>query len=133
MKKLILFSSMLFLLFCFVLIIPSYAKAKVTQEEYEIFVYRKKEELQGELSAYTIERNLTHTVYPIEKGPTYDKFMKYTYVISDDSVIGLGFNYFGAKEPYSSYLFDNNISHKCHEVTAFGLAPGTATLKIYDG
>lgn len=59
--------------------------------------------------------------------------MKYTYVISDDSVIGLASNYYGAQNIGSYILGDNDILMEPYDISVFGLGPGTATLKIYDG
>jgi hypothetical protein len=87
--------------------------------------------LQWELATGSI----LYQVYPNDDQQDYKKFMKYTYKISDDSVIGLKLN--GDINFKSGILMTdkNGYTRVIHpyDVKVYALAPGTATLKVYDG
>ncbi len=74
-------------------------------------------------------------LYPNDKYKDYKKFMKFTYKISDDSVIGLRFN---GDVNFNSFIVDvdkkgNMVGIYPNDIKVHALGPGTATLKVYDG
>ncbi len=74
-------------------------------------------------------------LYPNDKYRDYKKFMKFTYKISDDSVIGLRFN---GNVNFNSEILDvdkygNQIAIAPNDIKVHALGPGTATLKVYNG
>ncbi len=74
-------------------------------------------------------------LYPNDKYKDYKKFMKFTYKISDDSVIGLRIN--GNVNFNSEILeedkYGNQICIAPNDIKVHALGPGTATLKVYNG
>jgi len=76
-----------------------------------------------------------YDLYPSEKYYDYKKFLKYTYKISDDSVIGLAINK-GIDFDSSIITEDdkgNPLALYPYDVKVFALGPGTSTLKVYNG
>lgn len=76
-----------------------------------------------------------HYLYPNDEYRDYKKFMKFTYKISDDSVIGLRFN---GNVDFDHGILDIDEKGKQriiapNDVKVHALGPGTATLKVYDG
>ena len=76
-----------------------------------------------------------YKIYPNDDQQDYKKFLKYTYKISDDSVIGLKIN--GDIDFNSGILMaDKNGNVRAihpYDVKVYALGPGTATLKVYNG
>ncbi|SHK63294.1 hypothetical protein SAMN02745136_02962 [Anaerocolumna jejuensis DSM 15929] len=75
-----------------------------------------------------------YDIYPNPYNLDYKKFMKFTYVISDDSVFGLKAN--TNSQAASLLLADasgNARSILPYNISVYALGPGTATLKVYDG
>lgn len=76
-----------------------------------------------------------YELYPNFNHQSYKKFMKYTYKISDDSVIGIAVNM--GIDFKSSILTEgkngNMYGNYPYDVKVIALGPGTATLKVYDG
>lgn len=76
-----------------------------------------------------------YQVYPNDNQQDYKKFMKYTYKISDDSVIGLKLN--GDIDFKSGILMTdkkgNTRAIYPYDVKVYALGPGSATLKVYNG
>ena len=74
-------------------------------------------------------------LYPNDKFKDYKKFMKFTYKISDDSVIGLRING-NVDFDYWIYDIDDNGKQRVippNDIKVHALGPGTATLKVYNG
>lgn len=74
-----------------------------------------------------------YEVYPNENQLDYKKFMKYTYKISDDSVIGLKEN--TNKDAVALWLTDAEgkfCTVMPYNIVIYALAPGKATLNVYD-
>lgn len=102
-------------------------------EEIVLYQYHSTEEAE-----YSYSSNLGvyyWEVYPNDDQQDYKKFLKYTYKISDDSVIGLKIN--GDIDFNSGILMadKNGYVRAIHpyDVKVYALGPGTATLKVYNG
>lgn len=73
-------------------------------------------------------------LYPNDTHLDYRKFMKYTYEISDDSVIGLRENGEYESAAYLYFTPDGNAYNLMpYNIEIHALSPGSATLKVYDG
>ncbi|SHN00212.1 hypothetical protein SAMN02746066_04312 [Anaerosporobacter mobilis DSM 15930] len=76
-----------------------------------------------------------YDLYPSDKYYDYKNFMKYTYKISDDSVIGLAINK-GIDYSNSIIMEDdkgNPLALYPYDIKVIALGPGTSTLKVYSG
>jgi hypothetical protein len=85
--------------------------------------------------AYDDTDSSYYYLYPNDKYKDYKKFMKFTYIISDDSVIGLRIN---GNVDFNSEILDedkngNQICIAPNDIKVHALGPGTATLKVYNG
>lgn len=76
-----------------------------------------------------------YELYPDEKYHDYKKFMKYTYKISDDSVIGIAIN--KDIDFYCSIITEDDKGNPLglypYDIKVVALGPGTSTLKVYNG
>lgn len=78
--------------------------------------------------------NYFYDIYPADHRVDYKKFMKYTYKISDDSVIGLKANtYLDIQGIFVEDVDGNERVVKPYNIIVYALAPGKATLTVYDG
>lgn len=76
-----------------------------------------------------------YSIYPNDKFKDYKKFMKFTYKISDDSVIGLRIN---GNVDFDNWIYDIDDNGKQrlippNDIKVHALGPGTSTLKVYNG
>lgn len=90
---------------------------------------------QEEAYDSTVLGEYYYDLYPSDKYYDYKKFMKYTYKISDDSVIGLAIN---KGIDYSSSIImedtkGNPLALYPYDIKVIALGPGTSTLKVYSG
>lgn len=110
----------------FLLLQGNYIDVQAATEKITLKQYHGEDNRDGE---YYYE------LYPNDKINDYEKFLKYTYKISDDSVIGLAIN---KDINFHSFIlgFDENgemVGLYPYDVKVCTLGPGTATLKVYDG
>ena len=124
------FGIMILMIFAFTLI----STKTILAETCDITLTQYHSDAESAYRTSGLVNSYFETIYPRDGRVDYKKFMKYTYKISDDSVVGLKANTdLKAVGIFVADVKGDVILAEPYNMVVYALAPGKAILSVYDG